>query len=73
MTAPLLYQSGDEIRSGDHVLLHGELGVVEILSDGIMVVEPKVFGYLFLLETEIPDYEDIEFVSRSTGDEENSD
>jgi len=47
--------------------------VVEILSDGIMVVEPKVFGYLFLLETEIPDYEDIEFVSRSTGDEENSD
>ena len=65
MNAPLHYQSGDEIRNGDRVLLHGETGIVQLLRDGIMVAEPKVFGYLFLSESDIPNYEDIEFVSRA--------
>jgi len=80
MSIPLRYRSGDEIRKGDRVLLHGEPGEIEFVLDGktnpaawlaqehgrgIMIAEPKVFGYLFLTETDIGDYEDLEFVSRS--------
>jgi len=77
MPVPLVYQSGDEIRNGDHVLLHGEPGEVEFVLDGdtnpegwpehergVMIVEPKFFGRLFLAETDIGDYEDLVFVSR---------
>jgi len=76
----LKYQSGEEIRKGDHVLFHGEsaeieLVVTDITSDpslswylenegpGVMVVEPKVFGRVYLQQTEKD--EDLVFVSRA--------
>jgi hypothetical protein len=80
MAKPLLYSTGEEIRKGDFVLLHGEAGKIDIVLDGesnpeawppqkygrgIMISEPKVFGYLFLTEADIAGYEDLEFVSRS--------
>ena len=58
----LFYKSGEEIKTGDCVLLHGEAGYIELLADpaidaddwlvrekggGVMIVEPKVFGRLF--------------------------
>jgi len=62
------------------VLLHREPGEVEFVLDGennpedwpardygrgVMIVEPKVLGRLFLPETDIHGYEALEFVSRS--------
>ncbi len=87
MPIPLVYRSGDEIRKGDRVLLHGEPGEVEFVLDGetnpddwsaceygrgIMIVEPKAFGRLFLAERDIADYEDLVFVSRSASCHEQS-
>jgi hypothetical protein len=80
MLIPMVYRSGEEIRSGDRVLLHGEPGEIQFVHDGetnpegspagelergVMIAEPTVFGILFLAEKEIPDYEDLVFVSRS--------
>lgn len=63
---------------GDHVLLHRQRGVVEFVADpaddpedwyvreyggGVMILEPKVFGRLFISDT--AKCEDLEFVSRS--------
>jgi len=74
---PFSYKSGEEIKQGDRVLLHGEPGEIEMVADpvsdpdhwagkemgaGIMVVEPKVFGRLFISEPE--GYDDLIFVSR---------
>ncbi len=67
---PFFYQSGDEIKAGDRVRLHGNPAEVETVQDaagsephGIMIVEPKVFGRLFI-PAPVSDYEDLEFVSR---------
>ena len=75
---PYFYQSGQQIMSGDRVLLHGEPGEIEFVADpaqdhnnryvtehggGVMVREPKVFGWLFI-GGPVNDYEDLEFVSR---------
>jgi hypothetical protein len=61
------------------VRLHGESGEIEFVADpmidpnnwflarfgsGVMVVEPKVFGHLFV-NAPVSDYEDLEFVSRN--------
>jgi hypothetical protein len=77
---PLLYRTGEEIKEGDRVLLHGEAGEIDLVLDGgnnpeawparkygpgIMISEPKAFGILFLAEGDIATYEDLEFVSRS--------
>jgi hypothetical protein len=74
---PFFYQSGEEIKQGDKILLHGEPGEIEFVADkaddpndwyvteyggGVMIVEPKVFGRLFVSDTQ--GYEDLEFVSR---------
>jgi hypothetical protein len=87
MPVPLVYQSGEEIRQGDRVLLHDELGEVEFVLDGennpddwpahrygrgIMIVDPKIFGWLFVPEEDIGSYEDLIFVSRSVHPRENS-
>ena len=79
MPIPLVYQTGEEIRKGDRVLLHDEPGEVEFVLDGdtnpknwpapengrgIMVVEPKIFRRLFLAEKDIVVYEDLVLVSR---------
>jgi hypothetical protein len=75
---PFFYQSGEQIKPGDRVLLHREAAEIECVHDpveesddwyvktyggGIMVAEPKVFGRLFI-ETPVSDYEDLEFVSK---------
>jgi len=74
---PYFYPSGEEVKPGDKVLLHGEPGEVEVVADpalhpddwlvrehggGIMIVEPKVFGRLFLPKPQ--SCEDLIFVSR---------
>jgi len=66
------------------VSLHGEPAEIEFVADplhdptdwyvqefggGVMVVEPKVFGYLFINPPFIDDYEDLEFVSRALSDD----
>ena len=76
---PFFYSSGEEIRKGDRVLLHGEPGEIELIADpaespadwfvknqggGIMVLELKVFGRLFIPEPESDEY--LTFVSRQT-------
>jgi hypothetical protein len=81
---PLLYRTGEEIRKGDRVLLHGdaceidlvltgennpEAWPVEKYGRGIMISEPNAFGHLFLAETDIATYEDLEFASRSRDSE----
>jgi hypothetical protein len=61
---------------GDHVLLQSEPGVIEFVAapdtnpgdwyvkehgGGVMIIEPKVFGRLFISDT--ANYEDLELVS----------
>jgi len=75
---PLFYQSGEQVRAGDRVLFHGEPAEIESVHDpaddpqdwyvtqhggGVIVAEPKVFGYLFI-NAPVTDYEDLEFVCR---------
>ena len=60
---PFFYRSGEQIRRCDRVRLHGEPGEIEFVADplddpndwlvkqyggGVMIVEPKVFGTLFV-------------------------
>jgi hypothetical protein len=73
---PLTYFSGEEIRSGDHILYHGEPGHVEFVAahedpetvwyveqfgGGCMILAPS-FGSVFISEAD----EDLEFVARNT-------
>jgi hypothetical protein len=73
--------TGEQIRKGDCVLLHGEAGKIDFVLDGennpeewpaekytrgVMISEPKIFGYLLLTEANIVN-EDLEFISRSPG------
>jgi hypothetical protein len=75
---PFFYQSGEQIRLRDQVRLHGEPGEVESIHDpvedpedwyvqtlggGVMVVEPKASGRLFI-DSPSFDNEDLEFLSR---------
>ena len=75
---PFYYQSGEEIKPCDRLLLHGEAGQIEFVADpatdadnwyvktyggGVMIVEPKVFGSLFI-PAPVSDYDDLEFQSR---------
>jgi hypothetical protein len=77
---PFFYQSGEQIKAGDHVSLHREPAQIEFIADrlddphgwfckryggGVMVVEPNVFGRLFI-EAPVSHYEDLQFVSRSS-------
>ena len=71
------YASGEEIKIDDRVLLHGEAGYIELVADpildpdswlvkqrggGVMIVEPRNFGRLFLNDP--VHYEDLTFTSR---------
>ncbi|HXA66987.1 MAG TPA: hypothetical protein VNV82_17650 [Bryobacteraceae bacterium] len=75
-----VYESGEQIKKGDRVLLHGNPGEIEEIADpaknpddwlvkqyggGVMVIEPKVFGRLFLKLADFPSQE-LTFVSRSS-------
>jgi hypothetical protein len=68
---PYFYQSGEQIKPGDRVRLHGEPGEVEFVAapdehgGGVTIVEPKVFGRLFI-PAPVSQYEDLEFVSRGS-------
>jgi hypothetical protein len=71
--------SGEQIKPGDYVRFHGEPGRVDFVADpaddpndwyvqefgGVMVLEPKMFGSVFI-NAPISDDEDIEFVSRGS-------
>jgi hypothetical protein len=69
---PFFYRSGEEIEVGDRVRLHGEPGEIERVTDlsgeyrgGVMVVEPKIFGRLFI-QAPVSQYEDLEFMARKS-------
>lgn len=75
---PLHYQSGEEIKKDDHVLFHGEPGIVEFVADsltdpenawyveeycgGVMILE-RVAGRTFLTVDSLPEYEDLHHCS----------
>jgi hypothetical protein len=76
---PLTYVTGEEIKKGDQVLLHGEPGEIELVADP-MVPDPETDWYVreygrgvMILEpkyfgrTFLPEpqtVEDLEFVAR---------
>jgi hypothetical protein len=79
-TAVLKYPSGGETKKGDHVLFHGNPAKIEFVASdannlqpvryiqefgsGVMVLDPMVSGSTFISRDHIPEYEDLEFVSR---------
>ncbi len=76
----LKYKSGEQIMKGDRVLFHGETGHIELVASelgdpetdwlihehggGVMVLE-RVSGRTFVRADQLPDCEDLEFVSRA--------
>jgi hypothetical protein len=74
------YQSGEEIRKGDRVLFHGEPGEIEFVASelgdpitdwhikedggGVMILEPKLFGRVFIPADQLDETEDLQFVAR---------
>ena len=81
LSMPLKYQSGIDVRKGDRVTYHGEPGEIELVKGlagdpgtdwlvdefgpGVMVLEPKVFGRVYVSPVE--DDEHLVFVSRHEG------
>ena len=77
----LKYRSGEEIKRGDRVLLHGEQGEIELVAadpedpegswyakefgGGVLISKAKKFGRLFIRASELQEYEDLEFLSRA--------
>lgn len=73
---PFFYQSGQEIRPGDRVLIHGETGEIEFIADPAENpddwyvkeygggIELKVFGRIFVTEPETDEH--LAFVSRQS-------
>ena len=75
----LTYHSGEEIHQGDHVTYGGNAGMIELVVDGasnpetdwylencgagVMVVEPKVFGRVYIHAPHEDD--DLVFVGRA--------
>ena len=80
MADALKYRSGEEIRSGDHVLFHGNPAEIELVAfdpndpkqawhlkefgGGVLVSDPLVSGRTFIRRDSLSEYEDLEFVSR---------
>jgi hypothetical protein len=77
----LRYQSGKEIKRGDHVLFHGEPGQIELVAveftgdpetdwhmqehGGGIMILEDVLGRTFIPAASIPEDEDLAFVSRA--------
>jgi hypothetical protein len=77
------YQSGEEIRKGDRVLFHRNPAEIELVASdpndpeaawyiekfggGVMLLEPGVSGRTFISADQIPEDEDLEFISRADG------
>jgi hypothetical protein len=80
-TLILRYQSGEEIKRGDHVLFHGNPAEVELVAvdpndpeqawymqefeGGVLILDPTVSGRTFIPKGDLGEYEDLEFVSRA--------
>jgi hypothetical protein len=76
----LTYQSGEEIKKGDHVLFHRNPADIELVAcdpsdpetawyveefgGGIMILDPMVSDRTFIPAEELEEYEDLEFISR---------
>jgi hypothetical protein len=76
----LKYQSGEEIKKGDQVLFHGVLGEIDLVASdpndpetswyieefggGVGIKEP-ISGRTFISADQIPECEDLEFVSQA--------
>ena len=81
MDEALKYRSGEQIQKGDHVLFHGNPATVELvaldrnhpehawyvqeLGGGVLVFDPMSSGSTFIPREDLPEYEDLEFVSRA--------
>jgi hypothetical protein len=77
----LRYQSGEEIETGDRVLFHLQPAEIEFVASnpdnpetvwyfeeyggGVMVRVPTERNPTFISADQIPEYEDLEFVSRA--------
>ena len=75
----LRYQTGEEIRKGDHVRFHCEPGRIELVAcdagepetdwfvqeygGGVMILE-RVAGRTFITADQLPAYEDLQSLSR---------
>lgn len=77
----LKYRSGEEIKKGDRVLFHREPGQIELIAvdindseqawhmqeyGGGVLIREAVSGLTFVPADQLPEYEDLEFVSRKT-------
>ena len=77
----LKYRSGEQIQKGDHVLFHGNPASVELVAfdrshpehawyvqgfgGGVLISDPMSSGFTFVSRESLPEYENLEFVSRS--------
>ena len=76
----LHYRSRQEIKAGDRVLFHGNIAEIEFVASagdpqqafyvqeyggGIMILDPAISGRTFIPADQLPDYEDLEFISRA--------
>lgn len=77
----LRYRSGEEIKRGDRVLFHRNSGTVDLVASdlgdseidwymqefggSVMILDPSVSGRTFIPAEDIPDNEDLEFISRA--------
>lgn len=77
----LYYQSGEEIKRGDHVLFHLGPAIIELVATdlddpeskyyveedggGVLIREPHGENLTFILADQLADCEDLEFVSRA--------
>jgi hypothetical protein len=76
----LRYQTGEEIKAGDRVLFHREPGLIDLVAveftgdletdwlmrefgGGVEILD-KIAGRTFISADQIPECEDLEFVSR---------
>ena len=80
-TATLRYQSGEEIKEGDCVLFHRRPAEIELVAcapddpatawyveefgGGVLIREPNDPNLTFVSADQLPDYQDLEFVSRA--------
>lgn len=77
----LRYHSGEEIQKGDRVLFHRKAARVEFVANdpddpdhawyvhefggGVMIEDSAVSGHTFIDADQLPECEDLEFISRS--------
>ncbi len=81
LTVTLRYQSGEDIRKGDCVLFHLRPAEIELVAcapddpattwyaeefgGGVLIREPNDPNLTFVSADQLPEYQDLEFVSRA--------